>query len=414
MKILYITAQTPWGNSEQFISPELKCLIDLGEDIAISPLRPERKLKKKIDLICKNRDLISRSLYLPLINSKILLLLFFNIFKKPLFLIKLLIKISITSGSLLNTFKNFIIVPKGIYLSDLIVSDLEIDHIHAHWASTPSTLAYIISLCTGITWSFSIHRHDLYEKNMLKEKIKTCSFARVINANGYNDLIEIVGTEYRTKVYVIHVGVKIRDNVDSLNKRFKELYEPVDIILPAMLIKIKGHKYFIDSLLLLKEELNYNVHFYGAGNLKNKLVRYLKKINIERNINFEGAVPHHVLLDIYQKGQNQVVVLPSISLGKGEHEGIPVSLIEAMSYGIPVISTNTGGIPELLNDNCGIVVPERDPNSIFKAIIKLFHDNEFKNMLIENGLKKVQSEFDIKIICEELRELFIKYGKNNT
>ena len=63
-----------------------------------------------------------------------------------------------------------------------------------------------------------------------------------------------------------------------------------------------------------------------------------------------GTVPHAELLGLYRERAVDCVVLPSVDLGAGVHEGLSVALIEAMAYGIPVISTTTGGLPELLDD----------------------------------------------------------------
>ena len=95
-------------------------------------------------------------------------------------------------------------------------------------------------------------------------------------------------------------------------------------------------------------------------------------------------------------------ILPSIDLGAGEHEGIPVALIEAMGYGIPVISTSTGGIPELLSDGAGILVPHKDPVALADAIKSLLNDARLGKQLSYAGYKRVIDEFSIEPIVRKL------------
>ena len=110
---------------------------------------------------------------------------------------------------------------------------------------------------------------------------------------------------------------------------------------------------------------------------------------------------------MYRKGSISVVVLPSITT-KYRKEGIPVALMEAMAYKIPVISTNTGGIPELLLDDAGIMVPERDSLKISEAIEKIILDNKLRTDLGIKGNIQVKNNFDVKKNVKNLIGLFIQ------
>ena len=101
-----------------------------------------------------------------------------------------------------------------------------------------------------------------------------------------------------------------------------------------------------------------------------------------------------------------MVILPSITTDKGEHEGIPVTLMEAMAYGIPVISTKTGGIPELIGDGSGIMVEEKNAKAIADAIERLMLDRNFYHILSLKGREKILKEFSIKENAKNLLSLF--------
>jgi colanic acid/amylovoran biosynthesis glycosyltransferase len=96
------------------------------------------------------------------------------------------------------------------------------------------------------------------------------------------------------------------------------------------------------------------------------------------------------------------VVLPSVDLGSGLHEGIPASLMEAMARGIPVVSTRTGAIPELLVDGAGVMVPAADPVALADALQRLLSDDAFRATTARSGRQRVCREFSAKATMSQL------------
>ena len=83
-------------------------------------------------------------------------------------------------------------------------------------------------------------------------------------------------------------------------------------------------------------------------------------------------------------------------------------LIEAMAAGIPVIATSTGGIPELLENGAGMMIPQRDASAIAEAITRLSSDNDLRHRLAEAGIHRVRDKFTVESTVSELLELFSK------
>ena len=266
-------------------------------------------------------------------------------------------------------------------------------------------MAYIISRITGTPWSFTLHRWDIKENNMLKEKVKSAKFVRCISEHGKNELLEIVGGNYREKIKVVHMGVKIPIDV-SESEETKGLFT---IVTPANLLEVKGHKYLIEACLNLVRQgiKNFQCFFYGDGPLRIKLESLIGEKKLTNFVKMPGVLPHEKLIKMYKNKEIDVVVLPSI-ITKIEHEGIPVSLMEAMAYRIPVISTNTGGIPELLSNGAGIIVEEKSPKQLAEIILKIMKNKNLRKELAERGYQKVQKEFNIKKNTKTLLELMQK------
>jgi hypothetical protein len=134
MKIVYITAQAPYSKGETFINDEMLAIKD-KVNLFIFPRNPEKEIFHK-----EAKNLVDNTIWLPLINLKMFFnLLLFLIIKPRVW--KVIINIFKYSRNPFILIKNLIVLPKGVYISK-IIGKMKIDHIHAHWGSTTSTMAY--------------------------------------------------------------------------------------------------------------------------------------------------------------------------------------------------------------------------------------------------------------------------------
>jgi glycosyltransferase involved in cell wall biosynthesis len=297
-----------------------------------------------------------------------------------------------------------LVFPKALALAHT-ARLLKADHIHAHWASTTATAAYVASSMSGIPWSFTAHRWDIQEDNMLKEKVRTASFVRVINKRGLTEIDRIVGYELSRKVRVIHMGV---DTEKYGPARFGLPNTSNDktplIVCPANFVPVKGHRYLLDALAQVKlKGLSFKCWFFGAGPLEDALKRQTAELCLTDYVDFRGRLPHPELLELFNSGLVDIVVLPSIVTKDGACEGIPVALMEAMAAGIPVVSTRTGGIPELV-EGAGLLVDPADSTELASAIMELIGNPELRLKLAEAGRSAVQRDFSLSSIVLQLSE----------
>jgi len=401
IKIAYITAQVPYGQGETFIIDEILAIKEAKVDLLIIPRSPTKKVFHK-----EAKNLLPNTIWLPLINLEIVYIFLISLIAKP-HLWQILLSVVRNSRTLKILVKNLIVIPKGIFIANLLW-EKRVNHIHAHWGSTTATMAWIVSKLTGIPWSFTLHRWDIKENNMLKEKVKSAKFVRCISENGKNELLEIIGIDFKNKIKVIHMGVKIPSNIGEIYKDKKYF----KIITPANLLPVKGHRYLIEACSILVEKgiKNFKFIFYGEGLSRKELEELIKKKSLKNYIKMLGMIPHEKLMGIYKSKNVDIVILPSVNTKNGEHEGIPVSLMEAMAYSIPVISTNTGGIPELLSDKAGVIVEEKNSKQLALAIKKIIKNRNIRENIGRQGNKRVCKEFNIQKNTEKLIELFKYYS----
>lgn len=398
MKIAYITAQTPYGKGEAFVLEEMLAVTELGVNLVIIPRNPSKKVFHK-----EGEKLLDDTIWLPLLDKRIFFY-FLKVLLSKLRVWRIIGTILHRSRTWKIAAKNLAILPKAVFVANLL-RNRGVEHIHTHWGSTTATMAWIISELTGIPWSVTLHRWDIKENNMLEEKVKSAKFVRCISENGRDELLNIISRKYENKVKVIHMGVKTPDKISEpkINR------DSFTIVTPANLLEVKGHKFLVEACSILIERGidSFQCIFYGEGQLRENLENMVEEKKLTEHIELSGVVPHDTLIEMYKNHKVDIVVLPSITKASGEHEGIPVALMEAMAAGVPVISTTTGGIPELLGDGAGILVPPEDSKALADAIEQLMKDSELRYKIGAKGKEKVKKEFAIDSVVAKMVELFM-------
>lgn len=186
-----------------------------------------------------------------------------------------------------------------------------------------------------------------------KEVLRNIDFVFPISEAGCKDIIEHYEDEVaglKEKVKVARLGIIIPDAKNPYqNKKVKT------IVTCSNMIQLKRLDLMIDALSEISDLEIHWVHF-GKGELREKIQRYAEeKLRGKKNISYEfrGYTPNNEIMDFYKS--NSVDLFVNCS----DVEGIPVSVMEAMAYGIPAIGRNVGGMQELLDCSCGMLLPEK-------------------------------------------------------
>ncbi|WP_297812643.1 glycosyltransferase [uncultured Methylophaga sp.] len=402
MRLAVISSSAPYGKGESFVITEANALSEEAVDVLLIPtqLRPGNpnrfQLHERVSLLAQP------SLSLSVVSA------FFSLLiqspAKVLSLFKL-----VTDTNIWNTVKNYLVLPKAIWLSKQL-KQRNIEHIYAHWMTTSATLAMVISRLTGIPWSCTAHRGDIVTNNLLELKCQDASFVRFISISGV-ELARARAKLNDSKVKILHMGVSVPPVTEqpkpSLVGASRSLFT---ILCPANLIPVKGHKYLIEAMSKMKRAEKVRLLLAGDGELREKLETQATKLGVAEKISFLGHVPHNNLITMYENKEVDLVVLPSLDLGNGIHEGIPVSLMEAMSHQVPVISTRTGGIPELLEDSMtgsefGCLVTAGDSSVLAEEIDNMVGCESFCNYWARSGLTRITENFNLEINTKRLVDL---------
>lgn len=296
----------------------------------------------------------------------------------------------------LSSLKQFIravvVVPEAALFA-LQMQQFGIEHIHAHWATYPTLAAYVIQQLTGLPYSFTAHAYDIHDaKPMLEEKIHRASFVVTVSEYHRRMLCQMYGTAADDKMVVIYCGADPEEFKPLPDRQHRE---PFTIVCVANLYDYKGHRYLIDACAHLQAQgIPFRCLLIGEGEERSAIAARIAKLGLVDQVSLFGYQPHARVREIIADAD--VVVLPSIITSDGNKEGIPVPLVESLANEVPVIATDIAGIPELIIDgHTGLLAPERDAYTLAEALLRLYHDPEFRKQLGKAGREKVCREFNI-------------------
>lgn len=399
-KIVYITSAFPFGKYEAWAFNEIDSLQKLGTHVTIIPKSGKGKIINQ-DALNLSSDLID----LPFLNWNIFIFLLRTILFKPYLFLKLLTEIIEQSNSLIDFFKGLAVLPKSLLLAKILKSK-KVDHIHSLSTTSTAVMAHIISSNLKVPWSYTLHSSSIinsrYKRSFLFRS-RSASKCRTISQITANDLSNFIGPSLSKKVSMVHLGVDIEGFIEE--KIITN--DPLVIVTPAELKVHKGHVYAIDAAKILIETgfSDFKWFFYGNGPLLNELQKKVKELNLINHCFFFGNIDHQKLLNKYKNNEVDIVISPSISI-LDVFEGIPVSLMEAMSYEVPVIATDCGGTKELVDGQSGILVNQKDSEAVAHAIIKLADKPEYRTKIGKSARNKIKQDFDTMKNANDLIKLF--------
>jgi glycosyltransferase involved in cell wall biosynthesis len=278
-----------------------------------------------------------------------------------------------------------------------------IDHVHAHFANHPATAAWVVHRLTGVPFSFTAHANDLFRDPPLLTR--TADDARfVIAISDYNRrLLARRGT--RAPVHVVHCGVDLGRFVPGAADRGGGPAGRRTVVCVAGFEAKKGHRDLVAAFAVVaRRRDDVDLVLIGDGPERAAITEQVRSAGIVDQVQFRGATTADAVRDALRLAD--VFVLPAVRDHTGRMDGIPVALMEAMASGIPVVTTSLSGIPELVDEQSGIVVAPGDRDAIAAAIVRLLDDGALAERLAEGGRARVEQGFDLHREAAKVGDLF--------
>ncbi len=166
----------------------------------------------------------------------------------------------------------------------------------------------------------------------------------------------------------------------------------------ARLVPLKGLEYLIEALAILhRRGIECKLRIAGGGPVRETLAALAQSMGLSDRVALLGELRN--IEDFYRS--IDVLALPSLS------EGLPLSVLEAMATGLPVVSTRVSGIPEaVLNGVSGTLVPPRDAPALADALEPLLRSKAMRERMGHAGRRRAEAEFSLERAAERIAILY--------
>ncbi len=294
---------------------------------------------------------------------------------------------------------DFLRLYQAIYVG-VRLRQMGIDHVHAHFAGMAARTAFWIKKFFTITFSFTAHANDIFSPRQFEiglDKIVDTATAIITETDYAARFLRERFSQRADRVHRIYNGL---DLAEFGRADFSST--PPLIIAIGRLIPKKGFGDLIRACaLLMKRGKSFRCEIIGEGRLANALSQQIDELSLQNNVVLTGAKPQTQLRQ--RLAAANVFVLPSVIDPEGGMDNLPTVIMEAMATGLPVVSTNIGGIPEMVIENeTGFLVQSGDTTAMADAIKKVINDSSLAMRLGHSGYERARTLFSIE---ENVREL---------
>lgn len=391
--------------SETFISNEILLLEQMGFEIYLFPMRHPRenfchdsvqKIKAEINYLPTH---FFRN-FLQLLLPNLLLL-----FKHPVKYVKAfsiaLKRFSRTRKT--ATFKH--LFQAGYMVNNHLLRIPKINHLHGHFAHSPTSVTMFASMLSGVPFSFTAHAKDIYTSNkeQLREKILKAAFVATCTKYNGEYLRKIAGSE-NTPIHCIYHGIDTDLFVADGARR--NCTPPYNLLTVARITEKKGLPTVYRALEKLKKRgVNFTHTLIGDGDDRKTILSLITDLGLEQHCLWLGTQTHQEVLQQFRK--SDLFILGCKIAKNGDRDGIPNVLVESLAMGVPAISTNVSAIPEILhNKTTGLVISPQDSDEMADGIFLLLTDSVLRQKVIVEGQSLVKKDFNNKELITKMADIF--------
>lgn len=282
-------------------------------------------------------------------------------------------------------------------------------HVHVHFANSSSDIAMLATELGGPGWSWSLAMHGPteffdVERLQLADKAEHAAFVVCISEFSRSQLMAFTDSTAWERFRIVHCGVDLEELRPAAEPAGTPPAGPLEVVCVGRLVDVKGQRILLEAAAALRAEhgLDLRVTLVGDGPTRPTLERRAVELGLDGAVSFTGALGHPEALERVRGAD--LFCLPSFA------EGVPVSLMEAMALGVPVVSTHITGIPELIRDGeSGVLVVPGNVASLAAALRRVAQDPELRARLARGGREAVERGFDLRRTVAELQGVFDEY-----
>ena len=294
----------------------------------------------------------------------------------------------------------------GLFRMFLLLSSQKISIVYIHSGDSPSPIRkyFYFKLSKKFKCKIILHWHGAsfmeqyyflphFWKKKIKEILSDSDMVICLSNSWKNAVLKMAPN---ANTFVLPNAVKI-PKLEAENN-----YDSKRIVNLTFLGQIGPRKGIWDLLHVVKKlvEHEYPVSLFIGGNGEvDKLKKKVASLGIKKNVHFLGWISDEERDALLKK--TDIYVLPSYG------EGMPMSILEAMSYAIPVVTTRVGGIPEIVKDNkTGFLTDPGDKDSLYNKLEILIISSEYRDRIGKQARSSVASNHNLESYFKTLNHIF--------
>ncbi|MGB4811909.1 MAG: glycosyltransferase family 4 protein [Methylophilaceae bacterium] len=382
--------------SATFIRREIASLEALGVEVNRYAVRQwDEKLVDPLDIADQ-----ARTHYLLTNNVLALMVSFFSVLlTNPLGFFRgvaLWFKVCRNAGSL--SAKYFAYLLQAAYFYQRSKQD-QLQHVHVHFSTNSTTVAMLAKQMGGVSYSFTAHGPDEFvdpAASSMSLKVQHAAFVAAITNYCKVLLVRFSSYDYWDKIIIVHCGLNLAD----FTPNYEFTADNQSLICVGRICPQKAQLLFPPALAQLKNEFpNMKVHFIGDGEYRTALEAAIKQHDVSNMVVLHGWKANSEVRAMLANSRG--LLLPSFA------EGLPVVIMESLALGRPVISTYIAGIPELVDEKCGWMIPAGSIEGIASAIRSALNTSPEKlSAMGKEGRSRIESEHNLATIAPKLYAAF--------
>jgi glycosyltransferase involved in cell wall biosynthesis len=295
----------------------------------------------------------------------------------------------------INLFHDYLAIKECISL----IKEIKPDVIHAH-SSKAGLIARVAGWICKVPVVFTAHGWGFSPGNpairrwivLLSEKLAAPLAKKIICVSETNRQLALsLGVSNQNSLVTVHNG--INDIPVSLAN---PAHQPARLIMVARFNEPKDQATLLKAIAQLSDQ-SIHLDLVGSGSAWESCKDLAKSLGIQDQVSFLGD-----RADVPQLlAQSQIFILCT------HYEGLPISILEAMRAGLPVIATKVNGIPEEVeHGKTGLLVPDKDVKEVAKALSTLIESPDLRQQMGEAGRQKFLEEFTIERMIDETRTVY--------
>ena len=284
-----------------------------------------------------------------------------------------------------------------------------IEHLHAHFAHDPALVALYANRLTGVPYSVTAHARDLYQipVSSLRARVDGAVALVTCCAANLDYLRRVLPAGLHPRLRLIHHGVELDRFVPATRA---DAAAPVQIVSVGRLVEKKG---FPDLLRACHELKNastgtapaFRLRIVGDGPMHADLAALRDRLGLHDDVELVGERNAEDVLRAYQRAD--IFALTPCVTADGDRDGVPNVIVEAMACGLPVLTTDAGGVTEVVEHGVnGLLASPHDIGTLTRHLADLVTDGARRRALGEAGRRMVEERFDVRSAARQLSLVF--------